>query len=203
MGWTSTHVSKGHAGQYMKDLFTSDNENSSLEMLKGAFVGWGQHYAAVKRTIKATGESYVFAVATLIHWSRDEYNFTYKDMDESMGPCMYDCPESILKLLTPTEQMSKISGSSEKYSKAWRIACWETIFKKQDKKKLVNGTVIKLKKALDFVDGSKADTFVIIRKGRSVKLCGYEAGNNTARFYQRYNIRHFANYEYDIVGKVA
>lgn len=29
-------------------------------------------------------------------------NFSYKDMDETMIPCYYDCPESILKLLSDT-----------------------------------------------------------------------------------------------------
>lgn len=42
------------------------------------------------------------------------FNFSYKDMDETMGPNYYDCPASILKLLTPTENET---------AKIWRERC--------------------------------------------------------------------------------
>jgi hypothetical protein len=42
----------------------------------------------------------------------------YKFMQESLGPYFYDCPESILNLLTPTDSI---------YAKQWREKCRNTI----------------------------------------------------------------------------
>ena len=50
--------------------------------------------------------------------------FCYKDMDETMGPFYYDCPTSILKLLTPTENET---------ANKWRTACYEKHEKKKGK----------------------------------------------------------------------
>lgn len=41
--------------------------------------------------------------------------FSYKDMDETEGPCYWDCPKNILNLLTNGEMLADISvGISEK-----------------------------------------------------------------------------------------
>jgi hypothetical protein len=42
--------------------------------------------------------------------------FYYKDMSETMGPCYYDCPKSILKKLSPT---------TNQYALEWRAKCLE------------------------------------------------------------------------------
>ena len=44
--------------------------------------------------------------------------FYYKDMSETMGPCYYDCPESILKKLSPTDN---------EYANEWREQCWQNV----------------------------------------------------------------------------
>ena len=69
---------------------------------------------------------------------KDYYNFAYKDMDESYGPCQCDCPKGILDLLSPTEN---------EYALQWRKACYENIVKKRNPNgfnKLPVGTVIKV-----------------------------------------------------------
>ena len=53
--------------------------------------------------------------------SKEYCNFGYKDMDESCGPYQYDCPVSILNLLSPTEY---------EYAIEWRKACRENAAKK-------------------------------------------------------------------------
>ena len=58
--------------------------------------------------------------------SREYYNFGYKDMDESMGPCERECPVSILKLL---------SARDDKWAIEWRAACRENAAKKSASKK--------------------------------------------------------------------
>lgn len=44
-------------------------------------------------------------------------NFGYKIIDETCGPCYYDCPKSILDVLTETDS---------KYAIEWRKKCYET-----------------------------------------------------------------------------
>lgn len=75
-------------------------------------------YAAVEQVHKETGERRVWAAVIKITYSRDPdgYGFCYKDMDESMGPCYYDCPAKVLDLLTPTL-------TEHKYARAWRAEC--------------------------------------------------------------------------------
>ena len=57
-------------------------------------------------------------VCLLDYRPNEYYNIGYKDMEESEGPYYYNCPERILKLLTPT---------SNEYALRWRKKCWERI----------------------------------------------------------------------------
>lgn len=111
MGWTSIHAEnyyKSGAINRKKECDTLLSENK-LNRLKSAMVG-GTYYAAVE---DKTGR--VFAVVILTHCSGKEYfNFCYKLMDESYGPVESDCPDSILNLLSNTE---------EEYSLNWRTRC--------------------------------------------------------------------------------
>lgn len=156
MGWTSYHVDKTYKnGKPFIDrkaecdkMFISDAVSwktheviGRYELLKSAMVG-STHYAAVRKTIFATEtepESVkVFAAVTLTKVdNKDYYNFAYKDMDESMGPCECKCPKAILDLLTPTEY---------EYAREWRKRCYENLKKKKDSNALGNlpiGSVIK------------------------------------------------------------
>lgn len=203
MGWTSTHVNKGQAGQYMADLFNCENEHGKWEMLKGAFVGWGEHYSAVRITPKATGISYTIAVATLIKWTRDYHNFTYKDMDESMGPYMYNCPESILKLLTPSTELVK-QGHSIKSSASWRVACWEKVFERKMVSKLADGAVIKFPQKILFGTGEAVDTFVMRKHGKQKRFYLYDAvANKAINAYSWYRLRKRDLGNFSVIGKVV
>lgn len=156
MGWTSYHVSQTYKnGKSFIDrkaecdkMFITDAVSwktheviGKYELLMSAMVG-GTHYAAVRKTIFATEtepESVkVFAAITLTRVdNNDYYNFAYKDMDESMGPCEDKCPKAILDLLSPTEY---------EYAKEWRKRCYENLKKKKDPNSLTNlpiGSVIK------------------------------------------------------------
>lgn len=156
MGWTSYHVGKTYKnGKSFIDrktecdkMFTTDAVSwktheviGKYELLKSAMVG-STHYAAVRKTIFATETDpenvKVFAAITLTRIdNKDYYNFAYKDMDETMGPCEDKCPKTILDLLTPTEY---------EYAKEWRKRCYENLKKKKDPNTLTNlpiGSVIK------------------------------------------------------------
>ena len=156
MGWTSYHVKPIYNnGKLFIDRKTECDRTfrcdaihgetnkvvGKYELLKSAMVG-GTHYAAVKKTIFATEtepeRTIVFAAITLTRVDNKNYfNFAYKDMEESMGPCERNCPKSILDLLTPTDS---------EYAKEWRKDCYENLKKKRDPNTLANlpiGSVIK------------------------------------------------------------
>lgn len=155
MGWTSYRASCYKNGKVDRkaecdNLFNSDaiswSEDHKVigkyEVLKSSLVG-STYYAAVKKTIFATEtepeKTDVFAAVCITSTdSKDYYNFAYKDVDESMGPCKYDCPKGILDLLTPTEN---------EYALEWRKQCYEQLAKKKNPNalnKLPVGTEIKV-----------------------------------------------------------
>lgn len=138
MGWTSysaTHYKKGQVDRKAEcdHIFNDDMVGISshdiigkFTVLKSTMVG-SVYYAAVQKTKFATAEepemTKVFAAICLTSVNnKDYYNFSYKDMDESCGPCYCDCPASILNLLTPTES---------EFANEWRKKCRQNI---EDKK---------------------------------------------------------------------
>jgi len=76
-------------------------------------------------------------------------------MDETVGPNEADCPERILKLLTPLDTNPELGGNSLKWSQGWRDSCWKNINdrkaaskakakRKRQLKRLKKGSVVKL-----------------------------------------------------------
>lgn len=82
-----------------------DSKLALLEYLRGA-ERWGSDYRIVKSTVRGNRHWYVgerlkdgvrFIGLDLIASGR-EHGWGYKDMDESCGPCYYDCPLGLLDL---------------------------------------------------------------------------------------------------------
>jgi len=69
---------------------------------------------------------------------KGDYNFGYKDMDETMGPYSYDCPRSILDKLTPTDH---------EYALKWRRECERRL---ELNARLKPGSVVEFKEELSF-----------------------------------------------------
>lgn len=138
MGWMSTKYIK-RPGQTMTDWFiehgtlrwTSDTHN--YRVLKSALKNRTTYYAAIEQRNIATGEVKVFAMVILCRFGKwpGGHNFGWKDMDETAGPFEDDCPESILKLLTPTSNDS---------ANNWRNRCWANINDKKARPKIEVGT---------------------------------------------------------------
>ena len=163
MGWTSyhaTHYKKGKIDRKAEcDAYFMEGLNKGhFNVLKSAMVG-STYYAAVQPMLKSNGknengeyiyepipenERTTFGIVFLTSAdSKDYYNFSYKDMDESMGPYESECPKGILDLLSPTDN---------EYAKQWRARCYENIAKKKNPNslnKLPEGTVIKVKLPFD------------------------------------------------------
>ena len=160
MGWTryhATHYKNGKIDRKAEcDAYFLEGLNRGFyEVLKSSMVG-STYYAAVKPLKKSGGkdengnyiyvdipteEQKTFAVVFLTSTNmKDYYNFSYKDMCESMGPYECDCPKSILDLLSPTTN----ENASE-----WRKVCYKNHEEKKKRKiistsRLPVGSVIKV-----------------------------------------------------------
>lgn len=149
MGWTSQYRHKGITnaeffGEYLGEKSTIVEHAT----VRGTF------YAAVKNH----DTEQVWALVCLTQWSRGDFNFSYKDMDETMGPGVYDAPKKVLDALTPTDN---------EYAQTWRQKCLELAERKARLNKALrgapDGTVVVLARHLPFTDGSELDTFTIYR----------------------------------------
>lgn len=160
MGWTSYHAEHYKNGKIDRkaecDAYFLEGLNRGFyEVPKSAMVG-STYYAAVNPLKKSGGmdengnciyvdipkeEQRVFAVVFLTSTNmKDYFNFSYKDMDESVGPYECDCPKSILDLLSQTDN---------EYANEWRKACYERHANKKKSKtnsisRLPVGSVIKV-----------------------------------------------------------
>ena len=122
------------------------------EILAEAFVK-GVYYAAIRDN--RTNE--VWALVCLTGTTTtDYYNFGYKDMDESMGPYNYDCPDRILDLLTKTDSES---------ANEWREKCRESNSRGDSFKSLPDGAMAKWK-CPPHMSGLEEGRVYTIRKGR-------------------------------------
>lgn len=140
MGWTSYHANEYKHGTIDRKaecdkLYNWEDETHICRVLKSRMIG-STYYAAVERTEKGNGFTSVIAVITLTKVDiKDWFNFSYKCMDETFEPFYYDCPKSIINLLTPTENEHAIK---------WRKKCREKL-EEIKLKDLPVGTIIKWK----------------------------------------------------------
>lgn len=148
MGWTSYHIDKtmNKNGKWIYDrkgeldkIFSWSQENKNHKVLKSSMVG-SVYYAAVEITEFGKERKVVAVIVLTSLDNRDYCNFGYKAMDETMLPYYYDCPISILKLLTETDNEN---------SNKWRKYCYEKIEKKKNGNslnKLPVGTIIEFQR---------------------------------------------------------
>lgn len=143
MGWTSYHATHYKNGKVDRkaecdEYFLGGLNRGHYDVVKSAMVG-STYYAAIKPLKKCTGkddnENYIYVdlpqkeqtVSAVVFLTstdmKDYFNFSYKDMCESMGPCQHDCPKGILDLLSPTDN---------EYANEWRKACYENHTKKNN-----------------------------------------------------------------------
>lgn len=146
MGWTSTN-----RAAMMSTRAFLENEFPTMLGECGEIVASGMDgstfYAAVRQ--KDSGE--VWALVVLTQRSSGYYNFSYKEMSESMGPNEVGAPAKVLDALTPTE---------DQYALEWRQECREQLAKRAAAKKVKAGTVIEFEQPVKFSDGFEYSRFV-------------------------------------------
>lgn len=113
MGWTvnynPTEFKNGKIDK--KAQMTKELEHyGSTKVLACAMKG-NVYYAACASVRKPEE---VWAIVCLIRSSTKNYEFAYKDIEETMGPADCECPKSIIDMLTPTDS---------EYANAWREKC--------------------------------------------------------------------------------
>lgn len=146
MGWCSFNLSEP-----VKDWFVRQWEsNGKYQVVDSALVKRMTMYGAIRNT--ETGE--VFCAVYLIRWSRGYYNFSYKDLTEFSGPCVYDCPIRILKSLSPLNDTNDPNG----YAREWRRKV--EVYHNQ-RKQLKNETVVMVSEPIEFCNGA---TYQFFRK---------------------------------------
>ena len=131
MGWTGTHTDYYKNGKVDRRMACrSEYNKDGYEVLKDSLHG-SVYYAAVKHP-----DDHVFGLVVRTSVDNNDYfNFKYKDMPEDMGPCYYDCPMSILNLLSKTDH---------EYALEWRKKC-RAKQSKPAKSALPIGAIIKVK----------------------------------------------------------
>jgi hypothetical protein len=160
MGWTYTHRGDTPVKDFLADRINCENDHAKWLLLDIAIVKMRTAYMAVEiirrdkesKQLDMTTRRVVAFVFRLDYRSSEPgYDIGYKDMDESMGPCESECPERILKTLTPT---------IHEYAQAWRQRCWDNLAKKKSFR-LKKDAVIETQ-PLSFRDGRTRSRFKII-----------------------------------------
>ena len=158
MGWVSYHREKGESDR--AHLSRELLDNTAHEIVTCASKN-GVFYAAVRTN--ATGE--VWALVVLMRRTRGEFNFAYKDMDETVGPTAVDAPPAVLDALTPT---------TNDYALAWRERCRANLVRRtavrHRLRDVTEGVVIRMSSLLQFGNGLEARLFRCVeRDGRTIR----------------------------------
>ena len=195
MGWLYMHRMgmDGYAtpkayldAQFTYDRKYEDGTTYAMRVLDSACVGNRVWYAAT-RVERSGQEPYVIALVCLVRWNpRDKEGliFGYKDMEESMGPCEAECPDRILRLLTPT---------INEHALEWRERCRARL--RLRSRKIEDGMHIRLATALTFTDGHVGSDFIVVKKGGSLSF-------RPIGGHGRYGIRNVRSLAYDVVPQL-
>lgn len=188
MGWTTFNKSKHISpSDYFRSTFAHEPNHELLDI---AIVKRMTAYMAVR--LKDTNE--VICFVYLLTYSKDYYNFGYKDMTEFCGPCQAECPKRILDLLTPLDEKDE----NNNWAVEWRKRCYDKINKKASLPKVKVGDIIKLDEPIGFTNGAKFQYFKKEeRRNRWIGMFADKVGNlihsSTVRFMA-------SNFKYEIVG---
>ena len=162
MGWLYRNEPLHHETpvEFVVRHFSHDGATTQSTVVAAAAIR-GTIYAAIRNADKQTGTTYVFCAVVLFRNSK-RHGFGYKDMTECMGPCEVDCPDRIMRLLSPVSDIPNPSYAADwrarvAAAKARRAAAAHML------DTLAPGDVIKLQHRVQFIrSGISADRFVFV-----------------------------------------
>jgi len=171
MGWSCGNKPSDVRAVLLANV-TFQTETERTRPLDIAILRLHTAYIAVETTVRATGETYVWAAVALMKFYRNgpyDQEFCVKWLDETMGPVEDECPERILKQLTPTPR-------DNEYSTRWRRRCWDRVHARKAVKARVGqwkqGQMLEYVTAdgqgLSFGHGSEVRVFRLLNKRRGL-----------------------------------
>lgn len=178
MGWTSYPATCWKKGKIDRKAECRKEFGRYYNILKDSMVG-SVYYAALQR--KDDVNSVIFPLVALT--SVQDWEFYYKDMDGSEGPCYYDCPESILKLVTSH------SGSTDE----WVEQCRQKRKNKRSLESLLRkaakeGSELKVTLPFDTNYFSKGDSVILSFESNNRWMVKYSTVAFPIRFLRKIGI---------------
>lgn len=132
MGWTATYKP---VGMSLDEFFDKEFKCDTLKLIgKGYTKNLSEYYRACYNVEKGV----YFALVCKIHFGKGYYNFSYKDMDESENPYLYNCPKRIMDIIERSQPINE-------YAKKWRVKVHKVL-----DTKLSTGNVICFKNDICF-----------------------------------------------------
>lgn len=163
MGWTSPKDKPDDVARYLDLYFSGPTKGGIHKVIRSAIVCFSTYYAAIEKT-DLEGNKTTYAVVCLLQYGKDPYGFRHKDMNEAEYPYQADCPEKILDLLSPTDNVA---------ANKWRDACRSKIANRTKNRQLLkDGNKIKFDKPIRFSNRRTLDTFTVLRHARRTRLKG-------------------------------
>jgi hypothetical protein len=178
MGWTFTRRRRGETDL---EFWSHEFHGEKGRVLDVATVHFTEVYIAygVWRSgyDEGTEPDEVYAIVCRAKWVPNaEMNFGFKDMDESVYPYCFHCPERILRLLTPT---------GNKNAQRWREAYWKNIHKRSARPKLKPGDLVLFPEEIHFSSGEKRHILQVVPAGRKLRFGDYPThGGHRRVWYQ-------------------
>jgi hypothetical protein len=160
MGWITTYRAPGKSN---RDFFEQEVLGENYAILDCATID-RTFYAAVKHP-----EGYVFGLVVLIYLApRAEFNFGWKDIDESMGPAEDHCPQRVLDLLTPIDTLYPWDRhgdepSGRKWAREWRERCAANAAAKAQRPTVKPGDTLIFDHPLEFASGATHSELRLIK----------------------------------------
>lgn len=168
MGWIFAHKKEGESIKSFleKDLNYHRDNGEYGKVLDCAVINLRTAYLAFEiGNLNNATKEIIGVVCALSYKNNDYHNFGFKDIDETMHPYYYDCPEKILKMLTPTEN---------EHANKWRDKCWQEINRKKAlplKPALKEGMTIKFAEPVAFAGGQKESIFTCYNPRKLLFRC--------------------------------
>ena len=132
MGWT-TMRSRGRSRlEILRELFRNSNATFTDTVLDHSIQGGTVYMLVERRPLPGAAfepsHTYVNDPDGAFRWiavfltrrARDEYDFGYKDMEESMGPCEAHCPKRIIDRASP---LRNTTPGENNFALNWRERC--------------------------------------------------------------------------------
>jgi hypothetical protein len=171
MGWTGLHRKSGQSDlEFFRREFQHGVHRpgyGTFEILDAMTKNW-TCYRACRRVGEDGQPEPVFALVVPINRQGNGGMFSYKDQDETCGPCETDCPERILNRLDPLPDCghAQPTACGTCWAKQWREQCRQNIATRKIAHPVRVGQKFRLQSPLKFADGQSFDTFTLAKSAR-------------------------------------